>query len=134
MLEIDRIVSADVAAPPERCVAVLADVEGYPRWASLITSASRAGERVRLEASVLGVPFEMDCELVVSPDRVVLRRIPNDAADEERFETHWTVSPGRVELHVHAILDAPGPARLIRSRLERKVADDLLADFVRAVF
>jgi hypothetical protein len=108
-------------------------VEGYPRWASLIESASVAGGRVRLRASVLGVGFEMECSLEVSDDRVVLTRIAHDAGDEERFEANWALSPGRVELHVRAVLDAPGPARLIRGRVERKIADDLLADFVRAV-
>jgi hypothetical protein len=133
VLEIDHTVSSPVDAPPERCRALLADVEGYPRWASLIESAAVVGEEVRLSASVLAVRFEMTCSLDVSLDRVVLTRIPDDADDEERFEARWTLAPGEVSLHVHAVLDAPGPARLIRGRVERKIADDLLADFVRAV-
>jgi hypothetical protein len=133
MLEIDRTVSATVDASPERCLEVLADVESYPSWSSLISSAERDGERVRLRASVLGAGFEMECELELSADRAVLRRLPNDADDEERFEATWNVAPGRVELHVAAALDAPGPARLIRGRVERRVADDLLADFTRAL-
>jgi hypothetical protein len=132
MLEIDRTVRSQIEAPPERCRAVLTDVGRYPSWSSLIDEASLAGDRIRLRASVLGVGFSMLCALDVSTDRVVLRRLPNDPGDEERFEATWTLSPGSVELHVRARLDAPGPARLIRGRVERAVADDLLADFVRA--
>jgi hypothetical protein len=133
VLEIDRTVSATVEAPPERCRELLADVEGYPAWSSLISSASVEGDRVRLRASVLGVKFEMVCSLEVSDDRVVLERLPNDAGDDERFRADWALAPGVVELHVRAALDAPGPARLIRGRVERRVVDDLLADFVTAL-
>jgi hypothetical protein len=132
VLEIDRTVSSPVHAPPARCAELLADVEGYPRWASLIESASVDGDAVRLRASVLGIGLEMRCSLEVAEDRVVLARLPYDADDEERFVAEWALMPGEVRLHVHAVLDAPGPARLIRGRVERKIADDLLADFVRA--
>jgi hypothetical protein len=133
MLEIDRTVTAPVDAPPERCRAVLSDVEGYPEWSSLITTASREGEHVRLRASVLGVGFEMVCVLDIGGERVVLRRLPDDPSDEERFEATWALAAGSVSLHVRAALDAPGPARMIRGRVERRVVDDLLADFTRAV-
>ncbi|MEA2467731.1 MAG: Polyketide cyclase / dehydrase and lipid transport [Thermoleophilaceae bacterium] len=133
VLEIDRSVSATVDAPPERCLELLADVEGYPAWSSLISSASVDGDRVWLRVSVLGVGFEMVCSLELSAHGAVLGRLPNDAGDDERFEADWVVTPGAVELHVVAALDAPGPARLIRGRVERRVVDDLLADFVRAL-
>jgi len=55
----------------------------------------------------------------------VLRRLPNDPDDEERFDATWTVSPPQITLHITAVLDAPGPARLLRGRVERRVADDL---------
>jgi hypothetical protein len=104
-----------VAAPPARCLERLADVEAYPSWSSLIRSAEVAAERVRLRAELLGVSFEMDCVLEVGSDRAVLRRLPNDPEDEERFEATWTVAPAAngatVELRVVAALDAPGPAR-----------------------
>ena len=133
MLRIDRTARAGVAATPARCRERLADVEGYPRWSSLITSATRARDRVRLRAELLGITFDMTCELEVGDERVVLRRLPNDAADEERFEVVWTLAPGEVELHLRAEIDAPGPARLIRGRVERRLTDDLLADFVRSL-
>jgi hypothetical protein len=140
MLTIDRTAAADVpAASPGRCLARLQDAQRYPEWSSLIKSAEpiEAG-RVRLRAELLGVSFEMDCELETDgATRAVLRRVPNDLDDEERFEAAWTVTrAGRrgahVELHVRALLDAPGPARLIRGRVERRLTDDLLADFTRS--
>jgi uncharacterized membrane protein len=133
MLAIDRTVQATVDAPAERCLAVLGDVSGYPEWSSLIESASVDGDRIRLRASVLGVGFEMDCELEMGESGVVLRRLPNEPGDPERFEATWTVAPPEVTLRVAAVLDAPGPARLLRGRVERRVADDLLADFTRAL-
>src|SRR4051812_15338195 len=102
MLEIDRTARTGVAATPARCRERLADVEGYPRWSSLIKAAERSGERVRLRAEVLGVSFAMVCELDVEDERVMLRRLPNDAGDEERFEAAWTLAPGEVTLHVKA--------------------------------
>jgi uncharacterized membrane protein len=132
MLTIDRTVRATVDAPASRCMEVLADVSGYPAWSSLIESADvLEGNRVRLRASVLGVGFEMHCELEMGESAAVLRRLPNDRADEERLEATWTVAPPEVTLHVVAALDAPGPARLLRGRVERRLADDLLADFTR---
>jgi hypothetical protein len=133
MLAIDRTAQAPVSVPPERCMELLADVEGYPRWSSLIKSAEPAGERVRIRAELLGVSFEMECALDVGPDGAVLHRIPHGDDDPERFEATWTVGAGRVALHVVALMDAPGPARLIKGRVEKRLADDLLADFTRAL-
>lgn len=137
MLTIDRSARATVTAAPERCLERLADVEAYPSWASLIRSAEVVGERVRLRAELLGVAFEMDCELEVAPGRAILRRVPYDARDDERFEAVWAVSPtgsaSEVELHVVAALDAPGPARLLRGRVERRLVDDLLRDFAQSL-
>jgi hypothetical protein len=137
VLTIDRSARATVTAAPERCLERLADVEAYPSWASLIRSAEVAGERVRLRAELLGVAFEMDCELEVAPGRAILRRVPYDARDDERFEAVWAVSPtgsaSEVELHVVAALDAPGPARLLRGRVERRLVDDLLRDFAQSL-
>jgi hypothetical protein len=133
MLEIDRTARAGVAATAARCRERLADVKDYPRWSSLIKSAEREGERVRLRAELLGVSFAMVCELEVSDERVTLRRVPHDSEDAERFEAMWTLAPGEVALHVKAALDAPGPARLIRGRVEKRLSDDLLDDFTHSL-
>ena len=133
MLEIDRTVRGRVDAPASRCLEVLGDVSSYPEWSSLIERAEVDGDRIRLRASVLGVGFEMDCELEMGESAAVLSRLSDDVDDEERFETTWTVAPPEVTLHVAAVIDVPGPARLLRRRVERRVADDLLADFIRAL-
>jgi hypothetical protein len=138
MLELDRTVSARVDVPPERCLALLADVPGYPRWSRLVSAAEAVDDdRVRLRADVLGLPVIMDCVLELGDDRATLRRVPYDADDDEVFVATWTVGPAPtgadVELHVQATIDAPGPARLLRGRVERRLADDLLEDFAAAV-
>src|SRR3954451_13216601 len=118
MLEIDRSMRTPVDASPDRCIELLRDVESYPDWSSLISRVERDGEHVRLRASVLGVALWMTCELRVGADGAVLRRIPDDEGDEERFEASFSLSPaGTVGLHLSAVIDAPGPARLIRGRV-----------------
>jgi hypothetical protein len=133
MLHIDREAHAKVTASADRCRDLLADVVGYPRWSSLIKSAEPVGDRVRLRVELLGTGLEMDCTLEVGVDRVVLERLPHDAADKERFQADWKLGEREVALHVTGSIDAPGPARLIRGRVERRLADDLLDDFTRAL-
>jgi hypothetical protein len=138
VLGIDRTVSARVKAPPDRCLAVLRDVAGYPRWSRLVGAVDVVDDdRVRLRADILGLSVVMSCVLEAGEGSATLRRLPNDPDDDEQFTAAWTLSeaPGGadVELHVRAAMNAPGPARLIRGRVERKLADELLADFVAAV-
>ncbi|MEA2421051.1 MAG: hypothetical protein QOF55_150 [Thermoleophilaceae bacterium] len=141
MLKIDRSARSQVQASPARCLDLLGAVERYPEWASLIGSAQVVeGEpsRVRLRAELMGVGLEMDCALERGTDRVALRRIAHGPDDDERYHATWTLTPAGpdltgVELHVTAALDAPGPAGLLRGRIERKLVDDLLADFEREI-
>jgi ribosome-associated toxin RatA of RatAB toxin-antitoxin module len=138
VLRIDGTAKARVDATPERCLEVLGDVESYPSWSSLIKSVERVGgDRVRLQAQVLGLSVRMTCTVAVDATHAVLRRVPNDADDDERYEAAWTVAPANggsaVELHVTAALDAPGPASLLRGRVTRALVDDVVADFGRAV-
>src|SRR5215212_296283 len=128
VLEIDRTVSAPVKAPPDRCLAVLRDVAGYPRWSRLVGAVEVVDhDRVRLRADVLGLSVVMVCVLEAAEGSATLRRLSNDPDDDERFTAAWTVgdAPGgaNVELRVRAAMKAPGPARLIRGRVERKLAD-----------
>jgi Polyketide cyclase / dehydrase and lipid transport len=136
MLRIERTVRAEVAAPPSRCLAVLGDVQGYARWARLVRAAEAHDGTVRLRAEVLGMTVEMACELELGADTAVLRRLPYDDADHERFTAAWTVraagAGAAVELSVTAAIDVPGPAGVLRGRIERRLADDLLADFAVA--
>jgi polyketide cyclase/dehydrase/lipid transport protein len=133
MLAVERTVRADVAAPMSRCLALLGDIEGYPRWARLVRSAATHDGQLRVRAEILGMTVEMECALEVGPEGAVLRRLPYDANDDERFTAAWAVRPAgagtAVELHVSAVIDVPGPAGLLRGRIERSLADNLLADF-----
>ena len=136
MLRLDRTVRADVGASPSVCLGLLGDVEGYPRWSRLVRSAEGHGDAIGLRAEVLGLTVEMDFVLELGRDTAVLRRLPYDAGDDERFIAAWTVrrmgAGATVQLHVTAAIDLPGPTALLRGRVERRLADDLLADFVAA--
>lgn len=136
MLTIDRTARGAVPATPELCLEALGDVERYPSWASLIKRAELVGGHVRMEAEMLGVGLVMDCSLELGSDRAVLRRVPYSLDDDELYEATWTVSADAggslVELHVVAAFEVPGPARLVRGRIERRLVDDLLDDFARS--
>jgi Polyketide cyclase / dehydrase and lipid transport len=138
VLHIDGTARKTVAAPPERCLQVLGDVEGYPSWSSLITDVERLdGGRVRLRAQVLGLAVSMTCTLELGAETAALRRVPHGPGDDERFEAAFTVAPSgggsTVALHTVADLDAPGPAALLKGRVKKALVDDLLADFASAV-
>jgi hypothetical protein len=136
VLTIDRRARLSVPSTTEGCLERLGDVEGYPSWASLIKRAELVGGHVRLEVEMLGVGLVMDCSLEAGSDRAVLRRVPYSLDDDELYEATWTVSEDAagslVELHVVAAIDVPGPARLVRGRIERRLVDDLLDDFARS--
>ena len=136
MLHVDRTARAEVDAAPSACLALLGDVAGYPRWSRLVREAEADDGTVRLRVEVLGRTTEMECALELGPTGAVLRRLPNDAADDERFTAAWSVRPAgagaAVELHVTAAIDIPGAASFLRARIERRLADDLLADLVAA--
>jgi hypothetical protein len=137
VLTIDRRASITVPATPERCIERLSDAERYPSWASLIKRVEVVDDRLRITAELMGIVFVMDCVLLVEDGAVALRRIPYSDDDEERYEASWTVAPAvggtRVELHVLATVDAPGPARLVRGQVERRLADGLVGDFERSL-
>jgi hypothetical protein len=125
------------AAAPARCLEVLGDVEAYPRWSSLITKVERLdGGKLVVAAHVLGLAVRMTCIVDLAPDRAVMRRVPNEPGDEESYVATWTVRPegagSEVELHVVANLAAPGPASIVRGRVQRALVDDLLSDFAAA--
>jgi len=136
MLSLDRTVRADVGVSPSVSLGLLGDVEGYPRWSRLVRSAEVHGDTIGLRAEVLGLTVEMNCALELGRDTAVLRRLPYDDGDDERFIATWTVrrngAGATVQLNVAAAIDLPGPTGLLRGRIERRLADDLLADFVSA--
>jgi hypothetical protein len=144
VLDIDRTASIETLATRQRCLDLLADVEGYASWSDLITRSDvidRApGGRpttVRMRATVLGLPVELRCAVELGGDQATLRRLPESADDPESYVATWAVRPGEgatsVELHVRAKLDAPGPASLLRGRVARLLVDRLVSDFAHAV-
>jgi hypothetical protein len=132
VLHVDHAARAAVTAPPQRCLELLADVPAWPRWARLLAGVREVDGGYALRASILGLAVELTCALEVGPAAVTLRRLPEGAGDPETLLMRWTLGPV-VELHVRADLDAPGPAALLRRRVERALVDDLLADFTRAL-
>jgi hypothetical protein len=127
-----------VAAGPQRCMEVLTDVGGYPRWSRLVTAVEPLSRgRLALRVEVMGLPVEMDCVLATHPSSAVLERVPYHPSDRETYLATWSVEPAgsgsRVRLAVEAELDAPGPARLLRGRVTRALVDGVLDDFTRVV-
>jgi hypothetical protein len=123
-------------------MASLLDVAGYPSWSRLVEAAEvldRAADgtprRVRVRAAVLGLAVEMDCVLEVGADSATLRRVPYGADDRERYIAAWRVRGSDrgslVELSVIAELEVPGAAAMVRGRIARRLADDVLSDFAR---
>jgi ribosome-associated toxin RatA of RatAB toxin-antitoxin module len=145
VLRVDRTVSSDVPAAPSRCMELLGDIESYPDWSSLIggievleRGADGRPRKILLRTQVLGLSIKMTCALELGDDRAALRRLPHEGAgDEERFDAAWTVRPSgsgsAVALHVVAALDAPSAVGMLGGRVAKKLVDDLLADFRRAV-
>src|SRR4051812_3542012 len=140
MLRIDRTVAVHTDASPSRCLEVLSAVERYPEWSRLIgevevleRAADGLPSAVRLRADVLGLKVLMDCALEFGDDRALVRRVPNDPEDDERYEAAWRIRDGEVKLRVKAAIDAPGPAGVLRGRVNKRLADDLLSDFVAAL-
>lgn len=139
MLRIDRTAEIVTAATPARVRAVLTDVPRYPAWASLIerVDVPAPGGPITLTGRVLGVEIVMTCLVEADDDTIVMRRLPFDGGDDERYVATWTVSPRGtatgVRLRVVAALDAPGPAALLQGRVSRSLVDDLLADAARVL-
>jgi hypothetical protein len=136
VVRIDRTVRAEVAAAPSAVLALLGAPAAYPRWSRLVREAHVHDGTVELRVEVLGRTTAMECTLELGPDGAVLRRVRNDDGDDERFAAAFRVRPdgaaAKVELHVTAAIDLPGPAGLLRGRIERRLADDLLADLAAA--
>jgi hypothetical protein len=114
MKDLDASASTTVSAAPEECVALLAAVDGYPRWypevvrKATVLERAQDGTPLRAHASVhLGVArFSYDLEMVllvtVTGDQEVrLTRVPDHGSDGERFQLVWRIESGApVRLHV----------------------------------
>src|SRR5436305_3423950 len=104
--ELRATAAGTVDAPPEACLALLADVGAYPRWCPQTVRRAEALERdsdghptraritLRLGLGPLAGSFD---ELMVlrvdAPDRVSLARVPHEPTDPERVEVTWRGRP-----------------------------------------
>lgn len=135
--------TASAAAPPERCLEFLGDVEAYPSWYPDVVRSVRVldrdgegrAERVRatLHAAVGPIARDLDVVLVVSrgTSTVKLTREPHQLSDPERFEVTWRVDGSeqeatRLEVALNAALEMP---RLVPLG---GVGDAMAGGFVRA--
>ena len=123
MKDLHATASATVAASPEQITALLADVEGYPRWyPDLIRDAetvercadgtpTRARATIHLALGPLVRDFAMELAVTVVPGQsVTLTRVPHEPSDPERFEVSWRVQPGasaQLLLELAANVDVP---------------------------
>jgi ribosome-associated toxin RatA of RatAB toxin-antitoxin module len=118
MKELHGSASTSVAAPIERCFALVEAVDGYPSWFPIVVHEAEVlarsvdghptSTRVTLHASV--GPFVKDFRLLLAVTveqfgTVKLTRIPHDSSDRTRFEVIWRLHHGG-ETRIHLTLDA----------------------------
>lgn len=112
--------TAAVSAEPQRCLALLRDIEGYPRWYPQGVRSVRvlergeggAARRVLTELHLGHGPMPRDFKLTMvvqepGPDTVRLVREAHGPDDSERFEVAWRVAPGTIELTLQGTLSVP---------------------------
>lgn len=125
MKELHATASASVPADEAAAVALLRDLEGYPRWypdgirdvSVLQRDDGGAPTRVRANLRLAQGPLQRDfgLTLVVSapaPGAIQLVRQSHGRGDEEQFSVTWRVSaaPGggsRIDLKLDASLSVP---------------------------
>jgi ribosome-associated toxin RatA of RatAB toxin-antitoxin module len=123
MKELHGTASAAVGVPGDRCFALLADVEGYPRWYPDVVRDVQVLERdgpgqptkVRTTLHVAQGRLARDFTLTMAvtaqrPSLVKLTRVPNEPSDEERFEVAWHLDSSaetRIRLELDANLSVP---------------------------
>jgi ribosome-associated toxin RatA of RatAB toxin-antitoxin module len=124
MKNLGATAKGETAASIEDVYALVADLEGYPRW---YPSGVRATEVLEREAD--GTPSKVKTTLHASvgpinrdfkihaqierhePDRVAMRRLPKGSSDHEEMEVVWRLAPDgagtRVEVELKARLSIP---------------------------
>jgi hypothetical protein len=122
MKELHGTASAVVAAPLERCVGLLAAIDGYPGWYPdgvrevevLEQDAGGQATRVRTVLHVEVAGFDRDFNLTMSvevdPDGgVALKKVKADSSDPP-FDVTWHMSEDDgtlIELHLDTALPLP---------------------------
>jgi ribosome-associated toxin RatA of RatAB toxin-antitoxin module len=120
MKELHARAQVSVSAPEAEVLALLRDVEGYPRWYPegvrevkvLDRDDAGAASRVRATLHVGQGPIVRDFGLTLvvtepQPGTIKLTRKRHDGKDQEEFEVTWVVSGGRIQLALDANLSVP---------------------------
>jgi ribosome-associated toxin RatA of RatAB toxin-antitoxin module len=107
-----------VAATPEQCLALLADVERYPSWYPEVVRRAQVVERrpdgvparAQTTLHVAQGPFVRDFDLLLAvdtaADAVSLTRIPHDPNDAEQFAVRWQMHQSGDGVVLHLQLEA----------------------------
>jgi ribosome-associated toxin RatA of RatAB toxin-antitoxin module len=114
---------ATVGATPEACFALVAAVDGYPRWYPEVIRSAEVLERdpagwpsrarTLLHVSAVGLVRDFDLlmdEALEEEREVRLTRVADEPSDPERFEVVWRIAAGpptRLELELAANLGVP---------------------------
>lgn len=147
MRELRASAAASVDAEPTDCLALLADLDAYPRWCGETVQRAETVERdaagqpvrarVRLRLGKGPLAGSFDELMAVHFDRggeVRLERVPHGSADPEKLEVRWRVEAGpptRLQLELSATFELPRLLPL--GSLAESVAQDFVAAAVRAL-
>ena len=142
MKQLRGAAESEVAASPEQCFSLLADVESYGRWHPDTVREVQVLERdadglpgkvaatIHAEAGPLARDLHLTLAVALERPRAIrLTRIPHEPTDPERFEVKWTLSDGqptRIQLELEAVLELP---RLVPLGT---IGDSLASGFVAA--
>jgi ribosome-associated toxin RatA of RatAB toxin-antitoxin module len=118
MKELRGSAMTPVAASPEQCLALLADLERYPSWYPEVVRRVQVMEsrpdgvpaRARTTLHVAQGPLVRDFNLLLAvdtaADAVSLTRIPHDPSDPERFAVRWQIQRSGDAVVLHLLLEA----------------------------
>jgi ribosome-associated toxin RatA of RatAB toxin-antitoxin module len=120
MKDLHGTASSPVAASAAEAYALVLAVEDYPRWYPEVVKEVQVTERTpdgspshgRAKLAVAYGPLARDFDLTLQieasePERVVLRRIPHEPSDPERFQVTWTIGEGAITVSLDARLSVP---------------------------
>ncbi len=148
MKELHGTAGAAVPASPERCLALLADVESYSSWYPEVVRRVEVLERANdgraqqahANLHVPNVPLIGDLQLLVSveigaPDVVRLTRLAHGPEDPERFVVTWRLREVRDGTEIEVALDATlsVPRLVPLGGIGDRIASGFLAAAARAL-
>ena len=142
MKELKGHAEGTTAAPSEQCMSLFEAVDEYPSWYPEVVKSVEVVERddhgqptkVRTKLHVERGPLTRDFDLLMDvrtnpSGAVMLRRVPHDGDDGEKFEVIWRLSgaaPTQIRLDLAANLNVPRFLPL------GDVGDSMAAGFVNA--